>query len=161
MWEITEVLLCWSAHGAGDLCEHKADEHFCSQEWPTPLSPHLPEDFQWGELSFKVHILKQKPPPTLKPSSFTAFSLLFGFSACFFPLVLLRAERIHVPVLPPSLWPRRRLKNPHKVLKKFYCFCAIKRLQQEQITFFLGAHHTPPLATSSAAACSASFPYKK
>lgn len=152
--------------GAGDLCEHKADEHFCSQEWPIPFSPHLSQNFQCGELSFKVHTLKQKPPGTLKliitlPHllHFSSYlDSLLGFSPW---CCLEQRESISLHSWcshPPSGWGGG-LKITTKCSRS--CFCARKRLQWEQITFFLGACHISPLATSGAAACSGGFLYKK
>lgn len=155
MLEITEVLLCWG--------EHKADKYFCSQEWPIPLSPHLSEDFHCGELSFRVHKLKQKPPTTLRASPIYCIFppiciLCLGFSLwCFLEQkgsISLCSWCSHSPSGQGG-----GLKILTKCSKS--CFCAIKRLQKEQITLFLGALHIPPLATSWAAACSGGFLYKK
>lgn len=78
----------------------------------------------WGNYHLKfTHESKNLLAPSnlLLPFPIYCIFLLFGFSAWVFPLVLLRAERIHILallVLPPSLWLRRRLENHHKVLKK-------------------------------------------
>lgn len=106
------------------------------------------------------------PPTCYYPSPYTAFLLLFGFSAWISPQRCLEQRgaislRSSGCSFPPS-GQGGGLKIPTKCSR--ICFCAIKRLQSKQISFLLGtcdAHYILPLATSWAAACNGGLRYKK
>lgn len=152
---------------AGAPCENEADPSVSAAcKWPVctflrviTLENYLSKFSFWKKTSYH-------PPTYCYSSPVPAFLLLFGVSAWFFPPVLPGAERSRTPMplrkLPPSVQPRGRLENPHKVLKDL--LLCNKKITVKADKLFLGtcdAHHIPPLAASRAPACHGGLFYTK